>query len=308
MIRRILVPLDGSAFGEHALPQAIALARRHDATLDLAHVHEVASLVYLEGVPLIDASVEIEGMQNDRGYLDGALDRVTALGVRASATLLDGPTVSALENHVLASDTDLIVMTTHGRGPLSRAWLGSVADGLARHTSRPVLLIRPAEGADALDAPRPDLATPAAPLRRILIPLDASDESESVIEHALAVADADASVLLLHVAPPAVIVGGHVFPVDPERQRDMIEAANASMEETVTELRSRGIDAHLEVVVSRDVAGAVLDAASRESMDLIALTKHGRGDLSRLVFGSVTDKVLRGASLPVLVRRPTGRD
>ena len=304
MIRRILVPLDGSAFGEHALPHAVALARRYDADLDLAHVHEVASLVYLEGVPLIDASVEMEGMQNDRGYLNGALRRVRALGVRTHATLLDGPTVSALETHVEASGADLIVMTTHGRGPLSRAWLGSVADGLARHTSRPVLLVRPPEGADALDAPRPDLAVAPAHLRRLLIPLDASAESESVIEHALAVADEGASVLLLHVAPPAVVVGGHVFPVDPERQRDMIEAAHASMEDTVEGLRARGIEAHLEVVVSRDVATSILEEARRESIDLIALTKHGRGELSRLVFGSVTDKVLRAAFVPILIRRP----
>ncbi|HUF11789.1 MAG TPA: universal stress protein [Longimicrobiales bacterium] len=304
MIRRLLVPLDGSTFGEHALPQAIALARRHDATLDLAHVHEVASLVYMEGVPLIDASVELEGMEHDRGYLDGLLERVVALGVKATATLLDGPTVSALEAHVEALHADLIVMTTHGRGPLSRAWLGSVADGLARHTSRPVLLIRPADGADAIDAPRPDPAAAPPPLRRVLVPLDPSRESESVIEHALAVADAGASLLLLHVAPPAVVVGGHVFPVDPARQRDMIDAAYSSMEDTANGLRARGVDAVLEVVVSRDVATSILEAALRESIDLIALTKHGRGELSRLVFGSVTDKVLRGASLPVLIRRP----
>ena len=143
MIRRILVPLDGSAFGEYALRRAIALARRHDATLDLAHVHEVASLVLMEGVPLIDAGVELEGLQSDRGYLDAMLQRVAALGVEASATLLDGPTVAALETRAEQLDVDLIVLATHGRGPLSRAWLGSVADGLARHTSRPLLLVRP---------------------------------------------------------------------------------------------------------------------------------------------------------------------
>ena len=97
MIRRILVPLDGSAFGEHALVRALALAKQQGATLDLAHVHEVASLAYLEGVPLIDAGVELEGIQSDRAYLDRMLARITATGVSATATLLDGPTVSALE-------------------------------------------------------------------------------------------------------------------------------------------------------------------------------------------------------------------
>lgn len=304
MPKRIMVPLDGSAFGEHALPRAIALARQHDATIELVHVHEVVSLVYLEGVPQIDASLELDGIESDRSYLDRTLDRVVATGVRASATLLDGPTVAALESHIDATAVDLIVMTTHGRGRLSRAWLGSVADGLARHTFQPLLLIRPAEGSDAIDAGRPDLSEAPPPIRRVLIPLDGTSDSESVIDTALEVAEPDASILVLHVAPPTLVVGGHVFPVDPERQSEMVSAARSRLDASVAGLAGAGRDVAVEITVSGDVPTSILETADRHDADLIALTTHGRGGISRLVFGSVTDKVLRTASLPVLIRRP----
>lgn len=304
MIRRILVPLDGSVFGEHALPRAVALARRHGAVLDLAHVHEVASLVYLEGVPLIDATVELDGIQSDRSYLDRTVERVRAAGVDAKASLLDGPTVAALEGHIEGTDIDLVVMTTHGRGPLSRAWLGSIADGLARHTARPVLLIRPPAGIDDASKPRPDPGAAPAPLENVLIPLDGSADAESMIDHAIEVAGPDASFLLLHVVPPSLVVGGHVFKVEPARQQEFVEAARERLTPALRRLTAADRVAELDVVIADDVATSILEAAADRGSDLVALTTHGHGGLSRLVFGSVTDKVLRGASLPILVRRP----
>ena len=296
MIRRILVPLDGSAFGEYALRRAIVLARRHRATLDLAHVHEVASLVLMEGVPLIDAGVELEGLQSDRTYLDDALRRVAALGLDATATLLDGPTVTALEARAEELDADLIVLATHGRGPLSRAWLGSVADGLARHTSRPLLLVRPPESAAALDAERPPLDSGASVLRRVLLPVDDVAHARLLLGSASDVAEPGAEFVLLHVARAA-----SADDKDPER---VMAAVRPPLEQVAADARARGCDVQLVVEGARDVAGCILEIASRTNADLIALTTHGHGTLSRLVFGSVTDKVLRGASLPVLMRKP----
>lgn len=297
MIRRIVVPLDGSAFSEYALVRAIALARTHGATLDLVHVHEVASLVYLEGVPLIDAGVELEGIQSDRGYLERTLARVAQLGVPATATLLDGPTVAAIEQRVEETGADLIVMTTHGRGPLSRAWLGSVADGLTRHTARPMLLIRPPEFAATLDADRPDLGKAATPIRNVLLPVDDVAHARALLDSVFAVADASASVVLLHVMRG-------VESMDEVSHRRLFEAVRRSLEDVLDSVRVRGHDSRVEVVGARNVAACIQEVAARERAELIALTTHGQGALSRLVFGSVTDKVLRGATVPVLIRKP----
>ena len=296
MMRRIFVPLDGSEFGEHALVRALALAKRSGATVDLTLVHEVASLVYLEGVPLIDSGVELEGIQVDRAYLDRVLKRVSASGVPATATLLDGPTVSALEERIEEVGPDLIVMTTHGRGPLSRAWLGSVADGLARHTTRPVLLVRPSERAES-DAPL-DLGRPAAPFERALLPVDDVAHARALLDTALPLVEEGASVIVLHV------MAGRSSPGDEIGRRRLEDAVRRSLEPVLDAVRARGHAALLDVVPARDVATCILDVATRERVDLIALTTHGQGTLSRLVFGSVTDKVLRGASAPVLIRKP----
>ena len=59
------------------------------------------------------------------------------------------------------------------------------------------------------------------------------------------------------------------------------------------------------VVVEAGVARAILDFANRHRIDLIAMSTHGRG-ASRLIVGSIADKVLRGSALPILLRRPPG--
>lgn len=296
----ILVPLDGSSFGEHALAPAIGLARRFDASLELVHVHEVAPAVYMEGVPQLDTSLELDGIEHDRHYLESARDRVAALGLPVRTSLLDGPTVAALVEHLQRTGCDLIVMTTHGRGPLSRAWLGSVADGLARHSDLPLLMIRPDPDRD--DG-RPPLE-PAPPLRRALVPLDGSPEAERVTEHALRLIGPErGEILFLHVVSPTLIVGGHVFELSEQRREELTAVARERIGDVVDRYASR-CETHLEVVVARDAARAILDAGTSAGADFIAMSTHGRGGLSRLLFGSVTDKVLRSSSLPLLVARP----
>ena len=70
-------------------------------------------------------------------------------------------------------------MTTHGRGLLSRAWLGSVADRLVRQLPMPMLLVRPHETDPA------DITNPPS-IKHVLIPLDGSELSECIVPHALA--------------------------------------------------------------------------------------------------------------------------
>jgi nucleotide-binding universal stress UspA family protein len=70
MYRAILVPLDGSAFGEQALPPACRLAKAANATLHLAHVDVIYPVLYVEGLPVIDAEVQSLSQAHARAYLD----------------------------------------------------------------------------------------------------------------------------------------------------------------------------------------------------------------------------------------------
>jgi nucleotide-binding universal stress UspA family protein len=94
-------------------------------------------------------------------------------------TLLDGPVAEAIAAYAETHRVDLVVMTTHGRGLLSRAWLGSVADRLVRQLPMPMLLVRPHETDPA------DITNPPS-INHVLIPLDGSELSECIVPHALA--------------------------------------------------------------------------------------------------------------------------
>jgi len=181
MYRSLLVPLDGSAFSEQALPFALSIARRAGAAVNLVGVCVPYTFMSADGV-------------TSWSYLHRIVNRLTAAEtVPVTATFLEGPLVAeVLQHHAAATGADLIVMTTHGRGPLSRFWLGSVADELVRRATTPVLLVRPQESAA-------DLAVDRV-LKHILIPLDGSTLSEQVLEPALALGSLmQADYTLLHV-------------------------------------------------------------------------------------------------------------
>ena len=82
-------------------------------------------------------------------------------------------------------------------------------------------------------------------------------------------------------------------------------AAGAYLEEIAGRLREEGTAVQTRVVVAPHAAPAILEEARTHGCDFIALATHGWGGLRRMLLGSVTDKVIRGSSLPVLAYRPT---
>jgi nucleotide-binding universal stress UspA family protein len=302
MYRSLLVPLDGSDFGEHALPLALSLARRLGVPLRVVHVHVSPWGVYGELGGQYDETTDRILRERDRAYLDAVVQRLAAAAdVPLSSALLDGPVADAIGWHATAAESGLLVMTTHGRGPLARFWLGSVADALVRQASIPILLVQPKE------AP-PDLAQEPV-LGRVLIPLDGSELAEQILEPALALGAAtQAEYTLLRVVQP-MKPGGHIQLLkqlqDLHRQ-DWTEAQEY-LERSTERLRSRALTVQTRVVSHDQPAAAILGDASAHGADLIALATQGRGGLKRLLLGSVADKVLRGAATPVLVYRPVDK-
>ena len=134
MMQRIMVPLDGSTFSESALSTAFRLARRHGSTVHLVRVHEPKIPVAgPEGPPLYDPVLERELEEKGRRYLE--VMRAWTNGddrAHAITAYLYGPVTECLTTYVRNEAIDLVVMTTHARGGVSRALLGSVADGLVR--------------------------------------------------------------------------------------------------------------------------------------------------------------------------------
>jgi nucleotide-binding universal stress UspA family protein len=303
MYRNILVPLDGSAFAEHALPLAVSIARRAGATLQLVQVHVPVAALYSASELVADPTLDVAIRQNVGAYLDGMVHRLTETGpVQVTRTVVDGPVAEALHEQALAVPAELVVMATHGSGGLSRFWLGSVADALVRRLPVPVLLLRPQEGA-------PDLARDPV-LRHILVSLDGSELAEQALGTAVTLRTLmQADYLLVRVVDPLEHAGRDTagLPISglvAEGRKRLQEEATAYLERTAERLRGQSLRVRTRVVVSFQAAEAILGQAGTPPIDLIALSTHGRGGLPRLLLGSVADKVIRGAVTPVLVHRP----
>src|SRR5579885_1902884 len=195
MFHSLLVPLDGSRFAEHALPLAKAIAQRSGAPLHLVSVHVPPSALFSSAEMVADLQLASLVRSQELCYLDTAtknLEGVSRGGV--TSVLLEGPVVEAIREAAAGIPTDLIVMTTHGRGAMARFWLGSVADKLVRHTSVPLLLVRPHNEAGE---------APAAAIKNVLIPLDGSSLAEEILAPAVELARLmGASVTLLRVVKP----------------------------------------------------------------------------------------------------------
>ena len=296
MYRRLLVPLDGSAFAEAALSVAMDLASRAEAQVALATVREpITALAYQDWVSPEDGWEE--------RYLTEVASRVQAeMGSEVPTATLEGPVDEALKEYAEETGTDLVVMATHGRGALSRAWLGSATDSLVRTSDIPILLVRPEEGEEREET---------VDIRRILVPLDGSDLSEAALEPAVVLGRLyDAAITLLRVVHYPTGLASPYLPdtvtLNQQVVKEAEERARSYLQDVAGRLERRGLEVDVEVLVE-PASGAGILHYLRDGdvdVDLVVMATHGRGGLSRVLLGSVADKVVRGAHLPVLVVRP----
>jgi nucleotide-binding universal stress UspA family protein len=287
MYQKIMVPLDGSRFAESALPLAVRLAQRSGAELHLVMIAE----------PSGPTAVDCEK------YLDKVADRLAEDHDRtASKSVRAGNIVEMLLAEGDDSGADVTVLATHGRGGLSRAWLGSVATGFLHETDRPLILVRPG----AKEASDPVVHWGFA---KLLIPLDGTDLSEQVLAHATNFGELfDAEYHLTRVVIPPVDIGSPYVPPSVDVSAEIVETAKGSardyLDRCAEPMRSRGLRVTVSVAVHAQAGAGILEVAEAEGCDSIAMATHGRTGLSRAFLGSAADKVLRGTRVPLLLYRP----
>lgn len=303
--RSILVPLDGSPLAEQALPLAARIAGAARGKLRLALVHQLLPAPLDPAGAKLFVSFELASRKWERGYLRAQQARLRGEGIGMSSSVtLTGKVGPALAQYVRELDLDLVVMATHGRGGLRRAWLGSVADYLVRHLEVPVVLVRPSEPGVA--------APPPTAGKQILVPLDGSPLAEEVLQPAGALARAwSAELNLVQVVYPVLTVMDQALPLPSTYDSELTEscrgAAQDYLDDIVGRLQGEGLRASGVAVVGWNAVDSLLEIARPERVSLIAIATHGRGGLQRLALGSVADKLIRAAEVPVLVHRPAGR-
>ena len=191
----------------------------------------------------------------------------------------------------LAAETDpsgLLCLSSRGRSALGEVVFGSVTAQVLRTLHAPLLVTGPA------------LVEPHERWRRLLVCLDGSDTSATILPVATAWAHRlDLEVRLLHVAYPYGEAPAGEFGLAEEER-----AAARQLEAAAAELASAGLTVHRSIEEHTQPAVGIAERASRGGADLIALATHGRTGLARLVAGSVALEVVRRVDVPVLTVRP----
>jgi len=309
MILTIVVPLDGSRTAELALPWARSLSRRTGAIVRLARVRRIPPAPMSgEGMATYDPDPYEYITKEENEYM--ATVAKTWLDPESETTLTGelleptDSTAGTLIRYAEAVTADLTIMTSRGHGPVSRFLFGSVADEYLRRAAGPTLLIQ----GDAGTVPDPSVEPRVG---KVIVPLDGSDLSEQAVTPALALFDWYGCEITLLLVLDAVKdihqlmerVGGstssHWTP------QTASPFAGEYLQRVADRLRRKTSNVQTKVVEHGTAANVIL-AEAADPTTAISLATHGHGGLTRMIFGSVADKVVRGATGPVLVVRPKG--
>lgn len=274
---RILIPLDGLPLAETALSVGRVVAQALEADIELVRV------VPAENDPRADGAEYLARVASSMPA--GVVTRVLHGDPGQCIVRAAG------EDHVAS-----VVMTTHARGGVRRAVLGSVADYVLAHNPAPTILTR---------------AGMRAPLRlgTLLVAVDATGAAPLKTVAQLA-ERAGARVVLVHVVAPEelAIWQWHRGPVQDDPQ--VVVTARQELADVARRLSEKGIPAQANVLVGAAVP--IISAyAERVQADLIVMASHARTGTRRTLQGSVTDGVLHTAQRPIMVCRlvpaPPGR-
>jgi nucleotide-binding universal stress UspA family protein len=305
----ILVPLDGSPEAEKAAGYAQSLLPPDG---DLVLLRVVAGPQDFESWKAVPPSVKAAisaSREAAREYLESVTGQLSANGPEVRTNVMVGDPADQILQSADAEQVDLVVMTTHGRGAGGRAIFGSVADRVARHGTRPTLLLRgPASVEGDYSSALPD---------RLVVPLDGSALAERALSVAARLAHGHGiPIQLIRVIALDEILdevwrdrqdGFLTMPEDEtfeEARMHRERVADEYLAGHADRLRAQGVAVHHEVLNGSPVF-ALLDVL--KPGDLAVMTSHGRGGVRRWLLGSVAEKLVRHAPGPVLLV-PAGQD
>ncbi len=306
MYRRMLVPLDGSEVAE----------------VVLVYVKELAATLNLD-VTLLNICTpdERELLPMHRAYVERTADTVKrqskeiqkkgdlqpsgrAAEIRGEVAI--GYPAEEIVRHADENNVDLVLMATHGRSGIRRWAVGSVADKVLRASKKPVWLVRAGIAEE--------IVYDKWPKKTILVPLDGSELAESVLPHVETLAkhhDAQLmDVVLLRVCERAIIPVDYAegIPIGWDRQleKEISRCKQVSAQYLAgVEKRLRDIGLSVKsVVLEGKPAEEIVDYATKNPFNLIAMATHGRSGISRWAYGSVAERVLLGVTSPLFLVRP----
>ncbi len=288
MIRRALIPLDGSELAKQVIPHLLRFITPDQTELLLMTALSSTSHSLAEDVLAHSFQEQISTAKESKAYkqLYDITQELSQTGFNVKDRLLTGiPAKSILQ---LAEETfvDLIAMSTHGRTGLKRALLGSVADEIVCHARPPVFL-----------APAAITARPHSTPRTILLPLDGTPLAEAAIPIAQQFAqNTGATIFLIRIVK---------LSHEQQDNQTSTEEESATMhylERIQLQLKLANVPSRYQIATDNP-AEAIIRTMHTEDVDLIVMSTHGRSGVDRIIHGSVTSQIIGSTICPVLLIR-----
>jgi nucleotide-binding universal stress UspA family protein len=295
MFKRILIPLDGSELAEQSLPVALQIAQAQGSELIIMRVPLAEKMMtsYPAEYSLLWPEQSLQLSQKmSADYLQQVLAQHEPTVVPIRAMVVNGDVAGGIVDTAAEEEADLIVMTTHGYSGLTRWVLGSITERVLREAHCPVLAIRDGQ-----------------PMKHLLITLDGSYLAEAALAPGFGLAQALKSrVTLLQVVPEKGLLDwGQIEKLDAKKESEIhaevIDNAYLHLEQLIGQHAPSGLAVKVEVA-SGSPAATILDYIERHQADITVMATHGRTGLQRWVYGSITEKVMRGANCSMLIVRP----
>jgi nucleotide-binding universal stress UspA family protein len=314
VIRRILVPLDGTDLAEAALPVAAALCAKLGAEVVLVHLLEKRAPRAVHGRPHLATAGAAEAYLNEVAARRFPRRLKVEVHVHSEGVVDVARSITAHAEQPQETGSELIVMCAHGGRTTREALVGALAQRVTARGRTPVLVVRAgrpagirADGLTGAGA-QPGALTGGFRLASLLVPLDGDPAHEGALAPAAELAAAfGAAVRLLLIVPTFGTLSGRwvstgrFLPGTTARMLDLsVKERSEYLKGRVAELKVRGLSTGAEVARG-DPARVIAAAADRLPPDLIVLSTHGRRGLGAVWEGSVASKLFRRCRLPLLL-------
>jgi nucleotide-binding universal stress UspA family protein len=279
----ILLPYDGSDGAAAVMHHTAELAHWADATIHVLYVADSTrdSVTVVEG-HTVDALVE-QGQET----LEEAEETLDTLGISYKTDVVQGNPAPTIADYADQFGQDLIVMPTHGREGISRYLIGSVSEKVVQLASEPVLTVR-MQPDEELEFPYED----------VLIPTDGSHAARYAADHLIDFAAAlDARVHVLSVVEDGGLGSDLRESVTGE---DSDAAAREAVEAVVSEAESRGVPETVSHVEHGAPYEAIIECIEANDIEVVGMGTTGRRATERILLGSVAEKTVRSAPVPVM--------
>jgi len=290
---RILVCLDRSSFSEVCLPYAVSMAKTFGSEITIAHVLQPH---YEHGAPQITDAIGWEiSRQEARAYLERHQELTAqALGRPVSTRLEQGHPAERIVGLAREVGADLTMLGSHGEGGVTAWSLGSTVQQVLAVTRGSVFIAHSSS------------AAPIVEPKRILVPLDGSLRTESVLPAAARISSAySAELLLVHVVQEPVASSVLRTGEELELAMELAARLEASAKRYLDGIRDRLLHevpaVRTLVVRHANERQCLLDVAQHEHAELIVLSAHGLACDPARSFGSVTAHLLTHSLVPLLV-------